>query len=319
MANLNKLFSDFNDKITLSAAKKESLRNSRNSLRKEIKDWFSEHDKNIPSFCGQGSYAMKTLVFPINGADYDIDDGIYISEYKDVSIYDWPKTSTVHSWIKDAVADKTKAGATDKDTCIRVQYASGYHIDLPAYICKDDVAYLAHKSKGWIISDPKSFKDWFLDYVKDTQWYGEQLRRVVKYLKRWKDYTGNPLKGIEITILATNNFDKYEGRDDKSLRSTVERIIDSLNLDFRCEKPVSPYEDLFEDASENRKNNIISGLKALRTNLNDAIDEEDEKKASEILRDKVFGTDFPLGKETKTEDYSRSSTPGVLRSDGRSA
>ena len=90
-------------------------------------------------------------------------------------------------------------------------------------------------------------------------------------------------------------------------------------MDFKCKKPVYPHEDLFEDASETRKNNIISGLKALLTNLNDAIDEEDEKKASEILRDKVFGTDFPLGKETKTEDYSRSSTPGVLRSDGRSA
>lgn len=34
----------------------------------------------------------------------------------------------------------------------------------------------------------------------------EQLRRLVKYLKAWKDYKSVPLKGIEITILVSNNY-----------------------------------------------------------------------------------------------------------------
>ena len=47
--------------------------------------------------------------------------------------------------MKDAVEDRTKLSPIDKDTCIRVCYSAGYHIDLPIYIVKDDVAYLATK------------------------------------------------------------------------------------------------------------------------------------------------------------------------------
>ena len=319
MANLNGLYSKFSDEITISSTKRESLRTSRDALREDIKEWFSDNGKLLPSFYGQGSYAMKTLINPINGNDYDIDDGVYIDGYEDEDISNWPIPSTIHKWIKDAVEDRTVAGATDKDTCVRVNYAKGYHIDIPAYICKGDDAYLAHKSKGWFISDPKSFTNWFINKVRDDINYGEQLRRVVKYIKAWRDYKGNPLKGIEITILATNHFERYEGRDDKSIKGTVDNIIAELERTFCCIKPVEPYEDLFEDASETRKSSIISGLKSLSENLGKAILEEDEKKATEILRGSVFGNRFPLGKETQKNNYAVSAAPGVLKSDGRSA
>ena len=194
----------------------------------------------------------------------------------------------------------------------------GYHIDLPVYIVQNG-AYLAHKSKGWFISDPKAFTDWFVGKIKNEYTYGEQLRRVVKYLKAWSDYTSNPLKGIEITILTVNAFQKYEGRDDKCLKETVKQIVSDIEYNFHCYKPVEPYEDLFDDASENRKSNIISGLKDLVKNLEKAIDEEDEKNASTILRNYVFGARFPLGKATTKDNYAISTAPGVLKSDGRSA
>ena len=105
MANLNSLFSKFNSEITLTANKRESLKRSRNALRKDIKDWFSDNEKYQPSFHGQGSYSMKTLINPINGKDYDIDDGIYIKGYENKDIEEWPTCGTVHSWIKKAVDD----------------------------------------------------------------------------------------------------------------------------------------------------------------------------------------------------------------------
>ena len=89
---------------------------------------------------------MKTLVNPIEG-EFDLDDGIYLQGYEDLDFDDWVVPSTVHSWIKKAVDERTEQDVIDKDTCVRVPYASGYHIDLPIYICKDGVAYLAHKEK----------------------------------------------------------------------------------------------------------------------------------------------------------------------------
>ena len=319
MANIHGLFTSFNDEITLTTAKSNSLRTSRNALRDVIKTWFSDNSKNSPHFCWQGSFAMKSTVNPLNGSEYDIDDGVYLSGYSTLDSSEWPATSTVHNWVKNAVTGQTKADPVNKDTCIRVIYASGYHVDLPIYIKKDNSIYLAHKSKGWTISDPKAFREWFVTKVNDN---GEQLRRLVKYLKAWKDYKDVSLKGIEITILVSNNFCVYEGHDEKSLRDTVQAIITSLNDSFTCYKPVAPYENLFDGISESKKNTIINSLTALKNALDKAISEKDPLTASNYMIDQ-FGARFPKGEpleEAKAaNNYTRTSAPGVLLHDGRSA
>lgn len=319
LADINNLFIDFNEKISLSKTKADNLRRGRDALRKKIKEWFSDNEKDEPRFCWQGSFAMKTTVNPIGDGEYDLDDGVYLQEFFDEDNSTWPATSTVHSWIKSAVKGHTQSNPIDKDTCVRVIYANGYHIDYPIYIMSNEIAYLAHKTKGWTISDPKALKDWFIQNVKDE---GEQLRRLVKYLKAWKDFKGISLKGIEITILATENFSAYEGRDEKNLYDTVENILITLQNNFACIKPVAPGEDLFEGASKTKKDNVINGLKALLSKLDLAIKESDPKVASHYMKE-IFGDRFPEGKSIeKSEDstaFARTSSPGVLQHDGRSA
>ena len=317
MADLNKLFVEFNDKITLSSSKKENLRTGRDALRKKIKDKFSEKGRNKPKFCGQGSYMMKTTTNPIDG-EYDLDDGVYVQGYSDKEIDEWPSTSTIHSWIKDAVDGHTSTPPVDKNTCVRVIYVNDYHIDLPAYIVKDDIAYLAHKKDGWVVSDPKAFTDWFIGKVTDK---GEQLRSLVKYLKAWKEYKDIDLKGIAVTILVGENYYSYDNRDDLSLLGTLTNIIETLEEDFKCVKPVAPNEDIFDGYSETKKNSILSGLKNLRDSLQKAIDKEDEKEASDIMR-KYFGDRFPQGKSSSKENksqYVRAESPAIIKNDGRSA
>lgn len=313
MANMNELFLTFDDKIKLTTAKSNSLKTSRDSLRKDIKSWFEDNDKKQPGFCWQGSFAMKTTINPTGENDYDMDDGVYLNGYS--SDQDtWPAPSTVHRWIKDATDDRTEQDSIDKNTCVRVVYANNYHIDLPIYIMKDEVAFLAHKSKGWMESDPKAFRDWFLGKVSSN---GEQLRRIVRYLKAWKDYKSLPLKGIELTILACENIDCFENRDDKALKNTLINIISTLEDDYSCKKPVIPNEDLFQEHSETKQNDIISAFKSLKKALEEAIAERDEEKASEKLI-LFFGSRFPKGKTTQVANYQTTASPGVLKHDGRS-
>ena len=320
MADIHNLFSKFNSEISLSPDKKENLRRGRDVLRGKIKTWFADNDKQKPTFCWQGSFAMKTTVNPINGNEYDLDDGVYLSGYSDADQESWPAPTTVHSWIKSAVNGHTKQSPVDKDTCVRVVYATGYHIDYPIYIMQDDIAYLAHKRDGWIVSDPKAFKDWFIEKVQDSD---EQLRRVVKYMKAWKEYKEIPLKGIEITILVANNFEIYEGHDEKSLRDTLSNIINTLSMNFSCIKPVLPGEDLFDGVGETKKNKIIDGLTDLKDALDKAIAEDDPAVASDYMIG-MFGNRFPKGESVEKSSetasfFVRTSSPGVLRHDGRSA
>ncbi len=320
MADINDLFCEFDDNIKLTKSKEDSLRKSRNALRKEIKSWFSYKKKNQPKFCGQGSFAMRTTVNPIDGNEYDIDDGVYLQGYSDDDPDEYPAPFTVHTWIKSAVEGHTNK-TIDKDTCVRVVYADDHHIDYPIYIYNnwEEVPYLAHKNKGWTKSDPKALTDWFRDKVKDN---GEQLRRIVRYIKAWKDYSGIPLKGIEITVLAAENIDVYEGRDEKGLYTTVNEILTELSNNFTCIKPADPYDDLFLAKSESDKKRIMDGLTDLRDSLADAIVCTSRRDASLKMRE-LFGDRFPLGEDPKDGDsedcYERTSMPGVLRHDGRSA
>jgi len=319
VANSHDAFQSYNSSITLTSAKTNSLQTSRDALRKIIRDYFDENDMYCPKFCWQGSCAMKTIVNPIDD-DYDIDDGIYLQGYENTTADEWDSVDTVHKWVLNAVDDQTKEDSKDKSTCIRVYYSAGYHVDLPIYIVSNNIAYLAHKTKGWLQSDPKAFKDWFINLLAVK---GEQLRRVVRYLKAWKDFKDVDLKGVEITILVAQNFSSYANRDDKAMRDTLSLILDKLQLNYSCHKPVFPYEDLFEGHSKTKKESIISKLTSLRDELSSAIDAVDIAVATEKLNS-CFGNRFPVTKSTKTEEtnsasvYQRTSAPGVLGSDGRS-
>lgn len=315
--NIQKAFNQFNDIITLKGIKRDNLITGRNGLRNRIKSKFDEKKRLQPKFCMQGSFAMKTTVNPVGDKEYDVDDGVYIQGYSEKDISEWPSVQTVHNWIREAVQNYTSNEPIDKNTCIRVVFANKYHIDLPIYIQKDENIYLAHKEKGWTISDPKEFTDWIIDKVKG---YEEQLRSNVKYLKAWKDYSNIDLKGIEITILVANNFYRSSENDLNSLLGTVANINNMLKYNFSCKKPVKPYEDLFKEKSDTQQEQILKSLERLEEQLNKAANEEDIDKIYDILN-KVFGDRFPKIEKDKEEqeNYIRTSSPAIIKNDGHSA
>lgn len=313
MADMNSAFIKFGDSIKLSKAKRSELCLSRDAIRETVRSSFSDSDRSV-KFCMQGSIAMSTTVNPIDEDDYDLDDGAYLCDYEDADEGEWPSTSAAHKWVKDAVEGQTSASPKDKNTCVRIPYKHGYHIDMPIYIMKDGTAHLAHKSQGWIKSDAKEFRNWFSDKCKLND---GQLRRVVRYLKRWKDCCGVELKGIELTILAASNFNEAKGRDDDSLRYTVEGIIESLDGSFECKKPVEPFEDLFEGFSQTKMDNVMKALRKLLSNLESAHETISEKEASDKLR-ASFGDSFPHVEDSAVSRYVKTAAPAVLKRDGRS-
>ncbi len=131
---------------------------------------------------------MKTAIMPVGEDEFDLDNGVYLQGYS-YNQDEWPVTQTVHTWVKDAVTGHTSNAPIDKNTCVRVVYEDKYHIDLPIYIMGenddgDSIAYLAHKSKGWIESDPKAFTDWFQGYVNDNGQQIPSLSKIFKGLER---------------------------------------------------------------------------------------------------------------------------------------
>lgn len=162
MANLHNEFITFSNEISLSSAQKEELRTSRDSVRDHIRKWMRDKKGISVKFYLQGSYAMHTAVKPINEGEYDIDDGVYLTDYYDMQDENLPSCETVHDWIKQAVKDQTSTDPIDKNTCVRVVYKHGYHIDLPIYILRNDAAFLANKKAAGLKAMRKALKTGFM-------------------------------------------------------------------------------------------------------------------------------------------------------------
>ncbi len=314
----HKLFSDFDAVIRLNTSKISKLKSNRTALRNKIKDHFKKNNWTAPKFYSQGSFPLNTNLNPIKKTtsdgdvkeEYDLDDGVYFicpkSERKEPATY--------HDRIKKAVDDHAES-VIDKTTCVRVVYIDGHHIDLPSYWLEKDgnTPQLTHKSKGFTDSDPKAFNEWVDDNISRASNNG-QLRRIIRYLKAWKNYRENSNSTLELpsgfilTILACNHFSK-NSRDDLSFKGTVESIKNSLNLSFTCYRPTVPtHEELLFDYS---KDTVIKELTSLIDNAQKAIDSDCEKKASEFWH-KVFGDRFPSGKE-KDEKPKQSTASNTTR------
>lgn len=325
MAVLHKEFTAFNQKIKLTQKRKESLQASRKALRKTIRGWFIKNRPTelAPKFWGQGSFEMNTTVNPIPEYDeegnkllkYDLDDGIYFIEKEGEDTR--RSIQSLHDDVYDAVQDHTKEDTIRKTTCVRVVFSDAHHIDLPIYYMDGDTPELAHRSQGWIESDPKAFIDWF-----NTQPDLHQLRRIVRYLKAWKNYKEHlrsDLKlpsGFQLSILAVEHYTPKDN-DDEAFRLCVEAMSLALNRlgGFQCLRPTTPEgEDVFADFSETRKKNFLNCLSNLVEACQKAKLEKNFKIASEYFINE-FGDRFPKG-EDKDDRIKSKELGGAMAGSG---
>ena len=294
MADLHKEFGTFHDRIALTSAKKATLRTARDAIRERIRKYFRETLKlMIPKFRGQGSYAMGTTVNPIGG-EYDIDDGVYLQHLDNQNDSDWPAAATVHQWLVKATDGHTSEKPIDKRTCVRVRYAGQYHVDLPSYGELNGQYLLAVKDEAkWRQSDPLALTDWFVEQVKLQ---GEQLRRVVRYLKAWADFQSNRRgkmpSGLILTVLASQNFKSHE-RDDVALADTIQAISNVVSTVFCVFNPVNSSEELTARLTDVQKTRFQEAIKEAAEDANDAVSMEDSQAASKQWR-KQLGDRFPL-------------------------
>jgi len=296
MSNCHNLFQEYNTKISLSQSKKDKMTASKTALRERIATWFKKnHPDYEPKFYIQGSYKMKTGIRTEEDI-CDLDDGIYFFRRPDVS------STTLQSWVKQAVDGHTETPAQHRKKCIRTVFAGDYEVDHPVYIKEKYIDYaIAVKDNGFENSDPKAMVDWF-NGKKDQN---GQLVRIVKYLKSWCDYKKNKHRmpnGLAMSILASNAIEKFtlNIKDDITLRDVLKEIKKSLDINFSCYVPVVPYDNLFEDYDATRRNNFMNALDDFIADAEKALKETNQYQASKLWR-KHLGDRFPMG-ENKEEN-----------------
>jgi hypothetical protein len=290
-----------------------------------------------PKFRMQGSAAYHTLNDPAHKPpqQIDYDDGVFLPVSFIVGTRD-PMVSSagyfllVETILGPLVAYKGWKLLTYKSSCVRVQISPNAHIDLPLYaiadvefhrlvekaamavdrraelrdsIALDEALYagvaegnirLAHRTKGWIDSDPRAVEDWFMGALRT---HGEQLRRVCRYLKSWRDHNWPEYVLSSITLMKCV-VDIYDGLggslDDKRDDYAILEI--ARQLPALLEGPIAhPVVDEYLDAEwqPQLRHSYISGANALLARMETALFATDSPHVALVEITSAFGSRIP--------------------------
>lgn len=245
----------------------------------------------------------------------------------------------VEGLLKKLCADKNWTLLPDKATCIRVKIASWGHIDVPLYaapaeqfaeireralnkalsssvhdsaalsesvefgelpqqVWEDlDRVMLATRSGEWIPSDPEHVSRWFNDRVEQ---HTEQLRRICRYAKAWRDYcwpTGGGPTSVAIMIAIAQKFIPQPGRDDIALENSMRSFSGSIKTDIR-EPGIDQGKEPFNRLSAQEREDVSSKAAFCAMAIEQARNRPDHQKQLAIaaMRDQL-GDRIPADEE----------------------
>lgn len=283
-----------------------------------------------PRFFTQGSWAYKTLNAPAKKPQQaDVDYGCYlplsfVSQTKRPSTAATVFFAAAEEALKPLIEAKQWTLVTDKPTCIRIVISQYAHIDIPLYAIPDDEfetlaksarshgfdsimdgvrlseqdawtalpadkVLLAHRECDWMPSDPRPVKEWFLNQVAAK---GEQLRRVVRYLKAFRDWkwsNGGPAS-ILLMAASASLFEKRNGRDDLALLDVVAGLPGKLRAGVN--NPVDSSESLTKRLGDEGVEEAARSFEAFEKVLRGATDAANPSQACSWMRQE-FGPRFP--------------------------
>ena len=312
-------FGKFHDRIKL-GRKDDAYKKARDrddSIKAEVKTAFSEAGYPVVADFIQGSLRTHTGIVPISG-DYDIDRALVIDEDKAPDNPVTPKKT-----VLDVLENRGFKNAKIKKPCVTADYASdNVHIDFIVYKRSGDQHYLAVGKKNsdeynreWSAADPLGLMAWIDDdssYDKDdAEDVSAQFRRLVRYLKRWRDVqfsdsVATKVYSIGLAVMVKSGFEPFfskEGarQDLVALLATVKAILDAgyfhkeedNKYRVRVDLPTEPWRDIFHGSSLDTGTQLYNKLKHLKEQLDKAEGLSDERKQCEILNE-LFGDDFEV-------------------------
>ncbi len=302
MGKIQTNFIKFHDNIKLANFEEnQALREKREMLIQELGCLKNE---NLPDSSGkfsfetknQGSYSTFTGIKPLNGSDYDLDVAL-IFNFNKVLYSDPTKLKIKIHDVLNRVYHRT---VIIKEPCVTVKYPT-FHVDLPCYT-KDESGnlYLARGkefsdavNKKWEQADPEGLKD----YINNTITQGnqrDQFRRVVKYIKFWKNkkITDFSVPSIGLTIFTIKHFQYSADNDIVALTNILSMMVLYFKVSCSISLPVAPYTDTFAKLTDNQKDSFIEKLEQFSEQIKNIVNLTSELDAISQLN-KIFGADFP--------------------------
>jgi len=221
-----------------------------------------------------------------------------------------------------------------KDCCVRVELDARSHLDIALYAIPDqeyqtlietairadsaqdtallaydrfaekayhelnaDTIMLAQRSEGWTESDPRAIEDWFLEALAT---HGEQLRRICRYIKAWRDFrwrVASRVSSITLMKCAVDVFDSFRGsfdnaRDDAALLMVASKLPDYFASANGITNPVLA-KALNGEWTPKQRAEYVEAAKALHRSVSDAIQRSPAPAFSQARFVEALGSRIP--------------------------
>lgn len=329
---LKKEFDAFYNQICIDK-EAEALKDKREILEDDIKnelpDILGEHDislnKSDIRMIDQGSYKYHTTIkSEIVDRDVAVIIPLDIDEHSD------PRE--IKKYLEEAITIPTRT-VSIKEPCVRASYykegKEWLHVDLPLYANHNGSLYLARgkeysETYSWEGADPDGLNDTLCNTINGNA----QLRRIIRYIKKWKNEAYANSKSdremppsIGLTLLACDYFipaiEDGKDYDLLSLKNTLKQIqgrfsitfdgdYNIIGADIQRYLMVKPYTDVFDKMRSSSKQYMLTFYKCLSTavsNLEDAVNASSDHDAALSVQ-KVLGGDFEVPEDVSVKSAS---------------
>jgi hypothetical protein len=265
----------------------------------------SDFRPRILRFSAQGSLAVKTIIKPPDGDDFDADELVFVEE--------------VHGWEPDDYIDELYSVFHDSDRykglarrgtrCVTLDYKNDFHLDIVVCLRLKDgnhVRFVVCNSRTNVyeLTDGEGFAAWFAGRNAVTG--NNHLRKVTRLLKYLRDIKGTfSAKSVLFATLLGNTVDDWHSQVrhlyycdvPKALKTIVGHLDDWLQarpLMPTITNPALPAEDFNRHWGQAKYENFRAKIHQYRGWIDDAYDEPDRDQSIAKWR-RVFGDDFAKG------------------------
>ena len=183
----------------------------------------------------QGSYALRTIVKPVNDHEYDADILLYMKYVPGKS----PKAyiADVYHCMREnqTYADKVRR----KTRCVVVDYAGDFHLDIVPCIIRGKKQFICNrKTNRFEPTDGTGYRDWFNDKNRITSGNLKRVTRLFKYLRDHKQTFTAP--SILLTTLIGKTVRNSDGKQQFGTLPDALRTVSNRINDFLRKNPDMP-------------------------------------------------------------------------------
>lgn len=232
-------FDRFDESIQLSVTERERVEGALGRLTEHLLGQYEISEGDIFT---QGSFANGTVIRPIKDRDFDVDVVVVCAKENEAPGRALDQLDSALS--ESADYDKRILDSKQTPSCVRLQYADNFHVDVvPARPATDAPLEVPKRDHGWHGTAPAEYAAWCREQ-------GASFLQTVRMMKRWRDNHQTAraaVKSITFQVLIWNCLEETDTPANRILRTfqSIQALLDDCpHGPPRTENPVLTSEDL---------------------------------------------------------------------------